>query len=132
MLVTHLLCPCIVLRAILSKRWLDDNQQIMSTAFLHDPVKHPDGLSVSIALDTDLNQWLSSFRKSFGADSLHSGHIRDLSLEIGQTSLDLAEAPYHAVIVGLPSPDEDPKLAEDLATELVKISRTLERTVRKK
>jgi hypothetical protein len=131
-LVTYLLCPCIVLRAILSKRWLDENQRITSTAFLHDAVKHPDGFTVNIALDTDLDHWLSSFNKSFGADSLHSGRIRDLRLEIGQTSLDLAEAPSHAVIVGLPSPDEDPKLAEDLATELVKISRTVERTVRKK
>lgn len=130
MLVTHLLCPIIVVRAVLRRVWLDDAGRITSTAFLRDP-KHPDGLSVNIADLTDTQMWLSKFRKSFGADSLHSGRVRELGLEIGQTETDLAESPpAHALITGLPLTDEDPKRAEDLATELVKRSRAVDRQKR--
>jgi hypothetical protein len=55
-----------------------------------------------------------------------------LDLEIGQTKSDLQQDFSHAVIVGLPSNDGDPQLAEDLAGELARMSRTLDRTVRKK
>jgi hypothetical protein len=52
-------------------------------------------------------------------------------LEIGQTEEDLAESPpAHALITGLPLIDEDPKLAEDLATELVRRSRVVDRQKR--
>lgn len=132
MLVTHLLCRCIVLRAILSRRWLDSDNCITSTAFLYDRAKHADGLSVNIALDTDLDAWLGAFNKSFGADSLHSGRIRDLRLDVGQTASDLEGDRSHAVIVGLPSPDEDPCRAEDLATELAHICRKVDRLIRKR
>lgn len=129
-MVTHLLCPIIALRAVLKKKWLDDNGRITSTAFLRDP-KHPDGLSINVAELTDTNQWLSNFTRSFGADSLHTGWVRDLGLEIGQTEEDLAEVPpVHALITGLPLTDEDPKRAEDLATELVKRSRAVDRQKR--
>jgi hypothetical protein len=131
-LVTHLLCPIIVFRAILKTAWLDENQRITANAFVHDPVRHPDGLSVNIALETNVEQWLSNFNMSYGADTLHCGRIRHLGLEVGHTEADLRQDVSHAVIVGLPSPDEDPKLAEDLATELVKMSRALDRTRRKK
>jgi hypothetical protein len=131
-LVLHLLCRCIVLRAILKPTWLDENGRITSTAFIHDPIKHPDGLSVNIAVETNLHQWLTSFNKSFGADGLHCGWMRNLALEIGQAEGDILDGAAHAVIVGLPSPDEDPQRAEDLATELVKISRAVDRTIRKK
>ena len=130
MLITYLLCPIIVLRAVLKKKWLDDDGRITSTAFLRDP-KHPDGLSVNIASLTDTNQWLSNFTRSFGADSLHSGRVRELGLEIGQTEADLAESPpAHALIIGLPFTDEDPKRAEDLATELVRRARAVDRLKR--
>jgi hypothetical protein len=129
-LVTHLLCPIIVLRAVLKRKWLDHNGRITSTAFLRDP-KHSDGISVNIAALTDLDQWLATFSKSFGADSLHAGRIRALGLEIGQAEQDIYEnPPVHALITGLPLTDEDPKLAEDLATELVRLSRTLDRQQR--
>jgi hypothetical protein len=131
-LVTHLLCPIIVLRAVLKSGWLDNDGRITSTAFLRDP-KHPDGLSVNIAVFTNVNQWLSAFSRSFGADSLHTGRVRVLGLEIGQAQQDCAEnPPAHALIVGLPLADENPKLAEDLATELVKLSRSVDRQRRPK
>jgi hypothetical protein len=131
-LVLHLLCPCIVLRAILNKKWLDENNRITSTAFLYDPVKHPDGLSVNISVQTDIEGWLGGFNNSYGADSLHCGRIRGLELDVGQTQKDLENDISHAVIVGLPSPDEDPKRAEDLASQLVEMSRSLERNRRRR
>src|SRR5204863_4568628 len=118
-LVLHLRCPTIVLRAILKKGWLDDAGRITSTAFIYDSTRDPDGLSINIAALTDVPSWLGSFNASFGANSLHSESIRDLQLEIGQTQDDVEHAPSHAVIAGLPSPDEAPPRAEDLATELV-------------
>jgi len=74
----------------------------------------------------------AEFSKSFGADTLHTGRIRDLDLEIGQTEVDIQGRTGHALIVGVPSTEEDPKRAEDLATELTKISRTLDRVRRKR
>ena len=131
MLVLHLLCPTIVLRAILKKGWLDDAGRITSTAFVYDPIRDPDGLSVNIAACTDVPTWLGSFRASFGADSLHCGRIRDLDLEVGQTEEDIGNNPAHAVIAGLPSPEDDPQRAEDLATELVNLTRSVDRTRRR-
>lgn len=133
MLVTHLLCREIVLRAILTKRWLDENQRITASAFIRDPRRDPDGLSVNMQALTDLNGWLSaSFKKTFGADTLHAGKIRDLKLEIGQCREDLEDGTGHALIVGMPTTEEDPQGAEDLATELRDISRKLDRVLRKR
>ena len=132
MLVIHLLCTTIVLRAILKQSWLDQNGRITSTAFIHDPVRHPDGLSINIQALTDVDPWLGRFNRSFGAESLHCGRIRDLQLEVGQTQEDVQGTPSHAVIVGLPSPDDDPQKAEDLATELAKMCRSVDRTRRRR
>jgi hypothetical protein len=130
-LATHLLCPIIVLRVILKPAWLDESKRINAHAFVHDPARHPDGLSVNVALDTNVEQWLSSFKSSYGADTLHCGRIRRLGLEVGHTEADLEQDVSHAVIVGLPSQDEDPQRAEDLATELARIARTFDRTRRR-
>lgn len=81
---------------------------------------------------TEIESWLSSFSSSFGADTLHTGRIRSLRLEIGQDEHDLQEGQGHALIVGLPSPDEDPKTAEDLATALRNLSRAVDRNRRKR
>lgn len=133
MLVTHLLCREIVLRAILKAGWLDENGKITASAFIRDAKRDPDGLSVNIQALTEIEGWLSaSFNKSFGADTLHSGRIRGLQLEIGQTEADLKAMAGHGLIVGLPTPEEDPKRAEDLATELRNISRMIDRRRRKK
>jgi hypothetical protein len=91
-----------------------------------------------------LEKWLSSFNRSFGADTLHCGQVRDLNqaitissqftlnLEVGQTELDLLEKAGHALIVGLPSAKDNPLLAEDLAGELARMCRQADRQVRKK
>jgi hypothetical protein len=81
---------------------------------------------------TEVDEWLSTtFNKSFGADSLHTGRVRDLQLEIGQTEKDLRDGTGHALIIGLPSLEEDAQKAEDLATALRNISRQVDRARRK-
>ena len=133
MLVTHLLCREIVFRAVLKSGWLDEDGRLTASAFIRDPQRDPDGLSVNMQALTDVEGWLSSaFKKSFGVDTLHAGRIRDLKLQIGQTEQDLRDGSGHAIIAGMPSLEEDPKRAEDLATELRNISCTLDRVRRKK
>ena len=126
-------CEEIILRAILKSGWLDENSRITAHAFVRSS-KDRDGLSVNIRSRTAVEHWLASFNKSFGADTLHCGRIRDLDLglDVGHAEEDLREQPDHAVVTGLPYQDEDPPRAERLASELVKISRVFDRTKRQK
>jgi hypothetical protein len=133
--ITPLPCEEIVVRALLKKQWLhEDTKRIKADAFIRDPKKDPDGLSVNIGSRTETSVWLGGFSRSFGADSLHTGRVRDIDsdLDIGQTEEDALAAPAHAVIIGLPFSDEDPERAESLASRLVEISRSLDRTQRRK
>jgi hypothetical protein len=130
---TPLHCEEIVLRALLKRGWLDDEtKRIKPDAFILDPDKDKDGLSVNVCSKTDLEAWLRSFNKSFGADSLHTGRVRTLGLDVGQTEQDVLEGPDHAVIAGLPLQEDDPDRAESLASELARMSRTFDRIFRKK
>jgi hypothetical protein len=130
---SHLVCQEIVLRAIRNKGWIDQDGKLNASAFIRDPLRDPDGLSVNLRSQTDLNHWLiSTFNKSFGADTLHVGYVRKLELEVGQTQEDFDTQSGHALIVGIPTQDEDPKRAEDIATELVKMSRQFDRNVRQR
>ena len=131
-LVNHLLCQEIIFRAILKPGWIDDNGNINANAFIRDSARHPDGLFVNMKSNTDVECWPANFNKSLGVDSLHTGRVRNLKLEIGQKLEDLSSGGGHALIVGLPSVDEDPKMVEDLATQLVKMSRNLDRKTRVK
>ena len=131
--LTPLACSEIVLRAIRSKGWLDQYERVNANAFIRRP-SEADGLSVNIHSKTpDVTVWLSSFRASFGADSLHPGRVRNigLGLDVGQTETDLQVRPDHAVITGVPFQDDDPPRAERIASELAKISRTVDRTRRR-
>ena len=126
-------CEEIIFRAILKPGWLDENKHITASAFIRDPKKDKDGLSVNIKSKTDLNTWLSSFNKSLGADSLHNGRVRTLKLDVRSKRLQWEKISRgHAVIVDLPYADDDPDRAESLASELAKMSRSFDREVRKK
>jgi len=96
------------------------------------PKKDSDGLSVNIHSRTDVAAWLANFNRSFGADSLHTGRVRDIhvDLDVGQPEDGSDAQPDHAVIAGLPFSDDNPELAESLASRLVEVSRTLDRTQR--
>jgi hypothetical protein len=98
-----------------------------------DP-KDLDGLSVNIRSKTEVASWLATFSRSFGADTLHTGSIRDIDqeLDVGQAEEDAEAYPEHAIITGLPFSDDDPERAEILASRLVEISRTFDRTLRKR
>ena len=120
-------CPEIVLRAITKAGWLK-NDRIVSAAFIWDRNRDPDGLSVNIASRTNVEEWLSGFRASSGADSLHSGRIRTLALDVGQTEEEQDDS--HAIITGLPFIDDDPDKAEVLASRLVEMVRKVDRTKR--
>ncbi len=135
MAINRLACQEIILRALLKRGWFDeDTQRIKADAFILDRNKDQDGLSVNILSQTTVDQWLSSFNRSFGADSLHAGSIRDIDkrLDVGQSREDALTQPEHAVILGLPFPDDDPELAESLASRLAEISRMLDRTERRR
>lgn len=133
--VIPLPCEEIVLRALLKKNWIHaDTARITADAFIRDPKKDSDGLSVNISSKTDVGAWLGGFNQSFGADSLHTGRIRDIdpALDVSQTDESTAEDPNHAVITGLPLNDDDPGRAENLASRLRDISRTIDRQRRRK
>jgi hypothetical protein len=132
---TPLSCEEIVLRALLKRNWChEDTKRIKADAFIRDPKKDLDGLSVNIRSKTEVASWLATFSRSFGADTLHTGSIRDIDqeLDVGQAEEDAEAYPEHAIITGLPFSDDDPERAEILASRLVAISRTFDRTLRKR
>ncbi len=135
MAATPLSCEEIVLRALLKRNWChEDTKRIKADAFIRDPKKDLDGLSVNIRSKTEVASWLATFSRSFGADTLHTGSIRDIDreLDVGQAEEDAEAYPEHAIITGLPFSDDDPERAEILASRLVEISRTFDRTLRKR
>lgn len=135
MAATPLSCEEIVLRALLKRNWChEDTKRIKADAFIRDPKKDLDGLSVNIRSKTEVASWLATFSRSFGADTLHTGSIRDIDreLDVGQAEEDAEACPEHAIITGLPFSDDDPERAEILASRLVEISRTFDRTLRKR
>ena len=135
MAATPLSCEEIVLRALLKRNWChEDTKRIKADAFIRDPKKDLDGLSVNIRSKTEVASWLATFSRSFGADTLHTGSIRDIDqeLDVGQAEEDAEAYPEHAIITGLPFSDDDHERAEILASRLVEISRTFDRTLRKR
>lgn len=135
MAIIPIACQEIVVRALLKKQWIhEDTKRIKADAFIRDPKRDPDGLSVNLASKTDIPSWLAAFSRSFGADTLHTGRIRDIDdvLDIAQTEEEAQSGSQHAVIIGLPFNDDDPDLAESLASRLVEISRSTDRTPRRR
>ena len=135
MAATPFSCEEIVLRALLKRNWChEDTKRIKADPFIRDPKKDLDGLSVNIRSKTEVASWLATFSRSFGADTLHTGSIRDIDqeLDVGQAEEDAEAYPEHAIITGLPFSDDDPERAEILASRLVEISRTFDRTLRKR
>lgn len=112
-----LLCSEIVYRALLRKRWInEDTFRVKADAyFLREQEKHT-GLSVSIARTCSPQQCAKKFRECFGVASLQVGHIRDIGLDV------VPDALTHANIVGLPYREDDPDRAERFAGLLAKRS----------
>jgi len=126
---TPLPCEEILFRFITSRRCLDpDTKKIKAEAYLRRE-RDTDGLSVYIASRTDLEKRLSAWKTTFGVDSLHTGRVRTLGLDVVQKA---ADPPDHALIVGLPLPSENLALAERLAGALASMSRAVDRKVRRR
>ena len=77
-------CDTIVLRAMLRRNWVDQrNQTVAPNAFIRrDSPADPDGLSVGVFCQ--VADYLNGFNKTFGAATLHVGHVRNEGLDVMQ------------------------------------------------
>lgn len=111
-------CSAIVYRALLRKRWVnEDTGMVKADAYFLREKEKNTGLSVSIARTCSPQQCANRFIECFGVASLHVGHIRDIGLDVVPDSL------YHANIIGLPYREDDRDGAERFAGSLAKQSR---------
>ena len=113
-------CSAIVYRALLRKRWIDqDTGKVKADAyFLREKEKNV-GLSVSIARTCSPQQCAKKFYQCFGVASLNVGRIRDIGLDVVPDSLN------HANITGLPYREDDRDGAERFAGLLARQSRVV-------
>lgn len=120
-------CEEILLRALRRQDWIDpDTMQVTSAAYMRDPVRDPDGLSVNQRTYTNLETWPATVLSSHGIDSLHTGAVRAID-EFAFEVVDDAEDRAHALIVGVPSVQDDAAKAERAASILARISRNVDR-----
>jgi hypothetical protein len=111
-------CSAIVYRALLKKRWLNqDIGRVEAGAYLLREKEKNRGLSVNIAAICSPQKCAGKFDKCFGVASLHVGRIRELGLDV------VADKYDHAYIKGLPYKDDNLAEAERLAGLLAKQSR---------
>ena len=108
-------CSSIVYRALLRKRWIDqDTGKVKADAYF---LRHSEqGLSVNIAETCSPEQCANLFKNCFGVASLHVGRVRDLGLDV------VRDSRTHANITGLPHSTDDLAEAERLAGLLAKQS----------
>lgn len=112
-----LLSSAIVYRALLRKRWIDqDTGKVKADAYFLREKEKNTGLSVSIALTCSPQQCAKKFLECFGVASLNVGRIRDIGLDVVPDSLN------HANITGLPYREDDRDGAERFAGLLARQS----------
>ena len=134
----HVLCREIVHRLVLSKKQLDpDSKRALPDAFFLRSEKGERALSVDLKSRRNLETSLKSKNKVHGVFSLHVGRIRDVNGSEAvpelKVSLDVVHDPTedasfpddleknnpaHALIVGVPSKEDDPDAAEFIAGKL--------------
>jgi len=100
----------VLLRALLRKSEIEDPR----SAFFIREIERDTGLSVNIKITPE--QCRALFNKTYGVRSMELKDVTALDLEV------IPDAPHHANIRGIPHTDDDPKRAEFLAGELLKIS----------
>ncbi|KAB8317208.1 hypothetical protein SD81_017905 [Tolypothrix campylonemoides VB511288] len=113
-------CSAIVYRALLKKRWINEDTGIVEAGayFLREKEKDR-GLSVNIAASCSPQQCAQKFDKCFAVASLHVGRIRELGLDV------IADKYDHAYIKGLPYKEDNLAETERLAGLLAKQSRII-------
>jgi hypothetical protein len=113
-------CQTIVFRAIRSKSWIDEvNHRATADAFRRRSRENggdDDGLSVNLG---SVEACRAVLKKCQGVVSLHVGRVRDIGLDVRSDPEDAD----HALIVGLPYPEDDPDTLETLAGALAEQSR---------
>jgi hypothetical protein len=101
-----------LLRALLRRSQIDDPR----TAFLIRDDERDTGLSVNFDLTPEQCRAQECFSTTYGVRSLLVRYVRALELEV------VPDAPHHANVTRIPHSDDDPKRAEFVAGELLKIS----------
>lgn len=104
---------------MLAVGWFDvQTGQARPGAFLRKP-KDEVGISVGIAAQCPISEFVDGFSTCYGVFTLHVGRIRNLGLDI------LPDPLRHANIIGLPFQNENQAEAERLAGKLAKQARPL-------
>jgi hypothetical protein len=115
-----LACDQIVYRVLASAKLLD----FLPQAFLLRLRDKDTGLSISYNCTLDEARY--SLTRSYGVLSLHVGRVRTLNLDV------VPDEPQHANIIGLPYKEDNPELAERMASLLAKQARIVDQGLRKR
>jgi hypothetical protein len=111
-------CNKIVYRSLTKRRWInEDTGQILPSAFHLRKDKLEIGVSVNVISPQDC---VKIFNKCTIVASLHVGRVRDLGLDVVQ------DKDNHANIIGLPYPEDDLAVAENLGGLLAKQARIIQ------
>jgi hypothetical protein len=86
------------------------------TAFFIRESERNTGLSVNFGMTPDESRRQAHFSKTYGVRSMKMGPVTGLNLGV------VPDQPNHANITGIPHRDDDPRTAEFLAGQLLKIS----------
>jgi hypothetical protein len=113
-----------VRRAARKPSWLDmDSDKFVFSAFLRRSGE--DGLSVDVVGLRDEEETKHAFNPCHGLATLEVGQIRALGLQVIFVPIDDSPEkrnPAHAVIIGMPSEEEDWDHAHDFAYRLAALS----------
>lgn len=92
-------CTEIVYRIVVRRDWLEDGRLKTEAFLVMRPADHQRGLSVQRASHCSVAECKTKVRSGFGVDSLHTGHIGELGLEVWHHEPDEED---HGGIIGLP------------------------------
>jgi hypothetical protein len=125
-------CPELLTRVLRNRSNLDDDGNVTPEAFL---LRAQDNglLSVYRRSKVTVEDCKATFKKTFGAVSLHTGHIRDLNqthplgIDVIQSESPSDPCPGHSAVINLPdhSKPGERDFAEHLATLLRDQSRKI-------
>jgi len=118
---SHLIpCHFLVYRMILAdSEWLDEDGTLDPAVFYRRK-QDKDGVSLATSVSVGLERLKKWGRAVEGCVSLHVGWVRNIE-KLDVTRKDATDT--HPVIIGLPYSHENPREAERLASQLLKIAR---------
>lgn len=118
-------CPELLTRVLRNKNNLDDDGNVTEDAFILRPTDEGE-LSVYRQKLVSADACRATFKKTYGAVSLHTGRVRSLNeenpfgIDVIPRESDADPCPGHSAIVNLPDKHRDakPEDAERMATLL--------------